>query len=67
MFVVNFEQVNAPEKRLMSLQCVIEMLKVNNKNTRKKCEICPGGNYSEKNIWGEFHGEKFSEWGLLPR
>ena len=37
------------------------MLKANNKNTRKKYEIFPGGNYSEKNVWGEFHGGKFSE------
>ena len=22
----------------------------------KKCDICPGGNYSEKNVWGKFHG-----------
>ena len=43
------------------------MLKANNKNTRKKCEIFPGGNYSEKNVWGEFDRERFSEGGLLTR
>ena len=36
------------------------MLKVSNKNTRKKCEICPEANYSDKNFWGKFHiGEIF--------
>ena len=29
------------------------MLKVSNKSTRKKCEIFPGRNYSDKKIWGE--------------
>ena len=33
------------------------MLKVNNKNTTKKCEICQGVNYSKKNVWGK--GENF--------
>ena len=37
------------------------MLKVSSKNTRKKCEICTEGNYSEKNVWWEFHGGTFSE------
>ena len=37
------------------------MLKVSNKSTRKKCKLYPGGNYSEKNVWEEFHGVKFSE------
>ena len=33
------------------------MHKVSIKNTRKKCEICPEGNYySEKNVWWGFHG-----------
>ena len=43
------------------------MLKANNKNTRKKCEIFPGGNYSEKNVWGELDRERFSEGGLLTK
>ena len=29
------------------------MLKVSNKSTRKKCEIFPGRNYSDKKICGE--------------
>ena len=28
------------------------MVNVSNKNTRKKCEICPGGSYSEKFMGG---------------
>ena len=36
------------------------MLKVNNKNTRKRCEICPGRNYLGKNVWG---GEGGISWG----
>ena len=28
------------------------MLNVSDKNSRKMCEICPGVNYSEKNVWG---------------
>ena len=37
------------------------MLKVNNKNTRKKCEVRQMGNYSEKNFLEKFYGAKFSE------
>ena len=37
------------------------MLKVSNKNTRKKCEICPGENYLEKNVWGGI------PWGVIFR
>ena len=47
-----------PGKRSLSLQYGI-------KNTKKKGEIYPGGNYSEKNVWGEFHGVKISERGRL--
>ena len=43
------------------------MVKVSNKNTKRKCEISPGRNYSQKNVWGGFHGAKFSEEGLLSR
>ena len=42
-----------------------QVLKVSSENTSKKCEICPGGNYSEKKVWGEFHGGKFSERGVI--
>ena len=41
-----------PGKSSMSLHYGISMLKVSNKNTRKKCEVCPGGNYLKKNVWG---------------
>ena len=42
------------------------MLKVNNKNTRKKYEIFPGGNYSKKNVWGKFDGGKFQRGSYCP-
>ena len=45
------------------------MHKVSNKNTRKKCKICPEGNYSEKNVWGGIHGGEgiFREWIIVQR
>ena len=43
------------------------MVKVNNKNTRKRCEMCPGRNYAEKKCLGKFQGGKFSEKGVLFR
>ena len=42
------------------------MFKANNKNTRKRCEICPRTNYSGKNLWGEFHGRDFQVRGNCP-
>ena len=35
------------------------MLIVSSQNNRK-CEICPGGNYSEEKDRWEFNGEEFS-------
>ena len=44
------------------------MFKVSNKNTKKKCEICPGGNYSEKNVWGRILWKETFIWrGLFSR
>ena len=40
VFVIDVEQVNAPREMIMSLQYGISMLKVNNRNTRKRCEKC---------------------------
>ena len=39
------------------------MLKISNENTRKKCEICPDGSYSEKKSRGEFHGRNILDGG----
>ena len=36
------------------------MLKENNKNTKKKCEIFQKDNYSEENVCGELHEGQFS-------
>ena len=62
MFVIDFEQVNAPREALIVITIRHLNTQSSNKNTRKKCEICQGGNYSEKNVWGEFHAGN-----LLPR
>ena len=44
------------------------MLKVSNKNTKKKCEISAGGNYSQKNVWGrgDSMGRNFQRSGYCP-
>ena len=41
------------------------MFKVSNENTRKKCEICPGGKYLEKNVWEGIPMGEFSEEGVI--
>ena len=61
MLVIDFEQVNAPREAFSFITIRYLMVRVNNKNTRKKCEICSEGNYSKKNVLGEFDGVKFSE------
>ena len=66
MFVIDFEQVNAPREALIVITIRHLNTQSSNKNTRKKCEICQGGNYSEKNVWGEFHAGEFSEEGYCP-
>ena len=63
MFVIDFEQVNAPGEAFN----VIAMRHLNaqssSKSSRKKYEICLGDNYSEKKVWWKFHVEKLSETG----
>ena len=47
-----------PGKRSMSLQDAFKCSKSATKTLGKKGEKCPRGNYSEKNVWGEFYGGK---------
>ena len=62
MFVTDFEQVGAPRE---ALNTAFKCSKSTTKTLGKKREICPGGNYSEKNLWVEFYGVKFSEGNYL--
>ena len=63
VFVIDFEQVNDPRE---VFNVIIMQHLVSNKNTRKKCEICLGGNYSEKNLWGDSMEGHFQRGGYCP-
>ena len=66
MFVIDFEQVNAPKEAFNVITVQHLNTQSQQQNTRKKCEVCPRGKLFREKCLGEFHGGNFSEGGYFP-